>query len=304
MQIEHLREFLVFSKTLSITKAAEELFVTQSTLSKHIHALEQEIDAQLVITEGKQMHLTPAGAHLASKAQKIVRDCDTATERCRELSREETLVIKAQSIPFQQDAASLKYVEFIQGIAAAHQRVSVKYSQSSRREFEKSIASGFLDVALVYRYGNPDDIANAYREQGFLVKLIGTDNLTLWCPEVFFPDTLNAPVPEIADVPVRVPPNMSAPTYSILKDIETLYGVKATRHVTSADSPLEFINSLNDVSAYLAASSSMSGRIISAHPGMHPVHLESPDYTLCVFAIALESPNDIGKREVLTQAFA
>ena len=41
MRTEYLREFVVFSRHLSFTEAAKELFIAQSTLSTHIAALEK-----------------------------------------------------------------------------------------------------------------------------------------------------------------------------------------------------------------------------------------------------------------------
>ena len=69
MRIEYLQEFVHFSKSLNITQAAQELFTTQSTLSKHLRQIERELGAQLVVTEPKKMRLTPAGSLFASKAR-------------------------------------------------------------------------------------------------------------------------------------------------------------------------------------------------------------------------------------------
>ena len=43
MNINHLREFLVTARLNSFSKAAEELFISQSSLSKHINLLEKEL---------------------------------------------------------------------------------------------------------------------------------------------------------------------------------------------------------------------------------------------------------------------
>ena len=43
MKTEYLREFAVFSRYLSFTDAAKELFIAQSTLSTHIAALESDV---------------------------------------------------------------------------------------------------------------------------------------------------------------------------------------------------------------------------------------------------------------------
>ncbi|MGV3126453.1 LysR family transcriptional regulator [Streptococcus orisratti] len=42
MNIHHLREFITLAEVQNYLEAAEELFISQSTLSKHIQALEKE----------------------------------------------------------------------------------------------------------------------------------------------------------------------------------------------------------------------------------------------------------------------
>ena len=60
--MSEFREFIVFAKYLNITRAAEELHVSTSTLSRHIAALEHEIGMPLVQREGSASSLTPVGS--------------------------------------------------------------------------------------------------------------------------------------------------------------------------------------------------------------------------------------------------
>ena len=48
MKTEYLREFAVFSRYLSFTDAAKELFIAQSTLSTHTAALESDVGFSLI----------------------------------------------------------------------------------------------------------------------------------------------------------------------------------------------------------------------------------------------------------------
>ena len=47
MELSLLREFIVLSQTLNYTKAAEILHLTQTTLSKHIVAMEKELGCSI-----------------------------------------------------------------------------------------------------------------------------------------------------------------------------------------------------------------------------------------------------------------
>ena len=65
MRTEYLREFVVFSRHLSFTEAAKELFIAQSTLSTHIAALESDVGFSLIDRKAGN-RLTDKGAVLSS----------------------------------------------------------------------------------------------------------------------------------------------------------------------------------------------------------------------------------------------
>jgi|GEM_PF-776664 len=69
---------------MSLTKAAEQLFMTQPTLSRQISAIEAELNLQLLIRHNRKIKLTPAGTILMQEFQKIY------TEYCQ-------AVMKAQN---------------------------------------------------------------------------------------------------------------------------------------------------------------------------------------------------------------
>ena len=66
MQVEaRLRAFAAVARQRSFSRAAEELYVTQPAVSKHVASLEAELGAKLVLRDRKGLELTPAGEVLA-----------------------------------------------------------------------------------------------------------------------------------------------------------------------------------------------------------------------------------------------
>lgn len=61
MELRALRYFIEVVRQKSFTVAAEQMFVTQPTISKMVKALEDEIGSPLLLREGRQMVLTDAG---------------------------------------------------------------------------------------------------------------------------------------------------------------------------------------------------------------------------------------------------
>ena len=69
MNLETLQYFQYIAKYKNITKAAKHFYVSQSTLSRQMMALETELGAQLFIRNNKNIELTEAG-------KVLMRDCD------------------------------------------------------------------------------------------------------------------------------------------------------------------------------------------------------------------------------------
>lgn len=78
MTTEKLYEFLILSKTLNYSKAAETLYISQSILTRHIQELEKELDTRLFARNTHGVSLTYAGSILAGRAEQLIEKCDNA----------------------------------------------------------------------------------------------------------------------------------------------------------------------------------------------------------------------------------
>lgn len=67
-----LKVFYIVAKRLNFTKAAEELFITQPAVSKHIHEIESFYQSKLFERNGTRIKLTPAGEILLGYAEEIL----------------------------------------------------------------------------------------------------------------------------------------------------------------------------------------------------------------------------------------
>jgi LysR family cyn operon transcriptional activator len=83
MELRHLRYFVALGERLSFTRAAEQVHVTQSTLSHQIRQLEDELGLRLFDRVGKRVLMTEAGELLFPSITKALRDIDTAVRALR-----------------------------------------------------------------------------------------------------------------------------------------------------------------------------------------------------------------------------
>ncbi|MGC4030035.1 MAG: LysR substrate-binding domain-containing protein [Steroidobacteraceae bacterium] len=85
----HLAIIETVQRKGSLTAAARELCTTQSALSHAIRRLEEQLDAQVWLREGRSLRLTQAGEYLHAVATRLLPQLALAEERARQFARGE-----------------------------------------------------------------------------------------------------------------------------------------------------------------------------------------------------------------------
>lgn len=86
MELRHLKSFIYVAENLSFTLAATRCFITQSAISQHIKALENELQCKLLIRTSHDITLTESGEELYIRAKEIVRQSEDCKEHIRSLN--------------------------------------------------------------------------------------------------------------------------------------------------------------------------------------------------------------------------
>lgn len=88
MDIREAKYLLEIAKTKNITKAANNLYITQPGLSKSLNKLEEEFEAPLFYREGRNLEATPMGELILKHSQKIVDAFNTMYDEVQEMKHE------------------------------------------------------------------------------------------------------------------------------------------------------------------------------------------------------------------------
>ena len=72
MDLRVLHYFLTVAREQSFTKAAEQLHITQPTLSRQLAALEEELGVMLLVRSGRNITLTDQGIFFKRRAQELL----------------------------------------------------------------------------------------------------------------------------------------------------------------------------------------------------------------------------------------
>ena len=79
MEIRTLRYFLEVAREENMSKAAERLHVSQSTLSKQLRKLEEELGKKLFLRHSFSIELTEEGRLLRKRAEDLLSMADKIT---------------------------------------------------------------------------------------------------------------------------------------------------------------------------------------------------------------------------------
>ena len=140
-----LRYFAAVAAEGNLTRAAEQLFVSQPALTKQIRQLEGQLGVQLFTRSRAGMTLTPAGRALASRTPAVLDAWDDVLRETRAAASREAQVLR---VGFMSSAAN----EATQQIIAAFTRRPgwrVDLQQAAWSDPTAGLAGGEVDAALL-----------------------------------------------------------------------------------------------------------------------------------------------------------
>lgn len=148
MKIESMREYITLCEYLNFTSAAKKLYTTQPSLSYRIAGIEKEIGVQLVDRGGSALALTPAGKVFLGEAQKLVKDYDTALEKCRRASRKRDELVMERPVGFPKAAQQLD--SLVSSFVRSGSSVGVRFTCSDGKLLRDVLLDGVADCGVVY----------------------------------------------------------------------------------------------------------------------------------------------------------
>ncbi|WP_080800140.1 LysR family transcriptional regulator [Arabiibacter massiliensis] len=145
MHISYLKEFVELVYCLNYSEASRNLNTAQSTLSKHVLALERECGAELLVRSSAQVRLTQEGQALFEGALDIIDAHDRTLERIAELKKDPPITVGGLY-------RNPHLVRIVNAILNRQREngspLGVRYDNSRQRPFVELVENGTLDVAF------------------------------------------------------------------------------------------------------------------------------------------------------------
>lgn len=146
MEIDYLCEFAAIAKLGSFSLAAEELFLSQSSLSKHIIALEKELNVQLFNRTSRNVALSEAGEQILPYANRVFEMKTRITGIAAEQINREKRVINIVSLPVMAE------YDITGAIARFHKEypeINLSISEREQHECLNALESSECDFAFI-----------------------------------------------------------------------------------------------------------------------------------------------------------
>ena len=138
--LDLLEGFEAAARHLSFTKAGEELFLTQSAVSRQIKDLEDQLGVPLFHRRHRALTLTEAGQQFYAATAQVLTTMRSATSRLRAQSGRRTL-----SVTTTNSFAALWLIPRLAGFTRTHPDVEVKITAETRVQ---DLERDGLDIAI------------------------------------------------------------------------------------------------------------------------------------------------------------
>lgn len=143
--IHQLQIFLKVVQTKSITKASEELFMTQPAVSIQLKNLQDQFEIPLTEVISRQLYITDFGMEIAQIAERVIQELDNITYKTQAYQGILTGRLSISS------ASTGKYVipYFLSGFMEIHTGIDLVLDVTNKTRVIESLKNNEIDFAMV-----------------------------------------------------------------------------------------------------------------------------------------------------------
>lgn len=143
--LHQLKIFIEVVRLKSITRAAEEMYMTQPALSIQLKNFQGHFDMPLTEVIGKQLHVTDFGFSIAEIAENVINEADGIRYMTKEYSGLFSGKLRIAT------ASTGKYVipYFLSGFMKKHQGIDLRLDVSNKTAVINSLKNSEVEFALV-----------------------------------------------------------------------------------------------------------------------------------------------------------
>lgn len=146
MDINELEYFLTVANSKTFTAAADKLFISQSSLSKHMAQLERELGVKLFKKTRNGIELTQAGWDFHSYARRAIPEYQRAVSRVKMFQECSTYPLTIGSLPLTEEYG---FADSFGAFWAKNTSVQLEYIERSQANLVDKLRRHKIDLALL-----------------------------------------------------------------------------------------------------------------------------------------------------------
>ena len=143
MEFKQLESYAAVVRHNSFTKAAENLYISQPTISTHIRALEEELNVRLIMRTTKNIEVTPEGMKLYEYAVNLLELRDRMMQECS-ADAKQIIHLGASTIP-----SAYVLPEVLPKFGKMNPNAYFAIHQSDSQAVVEGLTDGIYDVGLI-----------------------------------------------------------------------------------------------------------------------------------------------------------
>lgn len=276
MNLEQLRSFVEVARFGNFTRAAEELYLAQPSLSRQIAALEQSLGAELFQRARGGSTLTVAGEALLPLARRMLADAESVRRELAELAGLERGRVRLGATP---TLCISLVAEVLSAFHAEHPGIELHLSEQGSRGLLDELGSGELDLALIVT-------SDATTAERFTVTPLLVEELVVVSSAAAAPVT-DGPSISLAEV-ARLPQIVFSSTYDLRSTTDAAFRAAGlTPEVVLEGAEMDAVLRFAERGLGVAIVPAM---VLIDRPGLRAVRLEAPTLER---TISLARPADV-----------
>lgn len=155
MELRVLKYFLTVAREQSFTKAAEQLHITQPTLSRQLAALEEEVGTGLFIRKGRGITLTEEGILLKRRALEIL---DLEERTLEELKKADELIEGTVTIGCGEFTVVETLAQICKNYKEKYPLVQIAIHTATADSVYEMMEKGLVDIGLYMEPVNTEEL--------------------------------------------------------------------------------------------------------------------------------------------------
>ena len=153
MNIQQLKCFVEVSRTLSFTKAGQNLFISQTAVTNHIKNLEETLGFSLFERTKKTVSLTQKGSIFLKSALKLLEANQECYQTIQYLNNENICSLK---IGYLKGIEHCLMIDIIQDFCQNYPQIDVQLYRESRNQLEEMLRNHEVDCIFTANIGEYD----------------------------------------------------------------------------------------------------------------------------------------------------